>query len=216
MPPAAVGRLERRRRQPRLAAVAGLTLVALLPPLAHFHHAAIAARAAVDDYERLLAPVVSRQVHHESLLRRLDEMRQQVVGFENALRLKSTWLNFLAGLEERLGRTGNVWLERMEVVSEPVGAVRARHRLENESFPAEVGGPEPAAKPRLHLSGRMLDVEPSVGEAGPGAFERLSGLWENLVELPPVIAVEGERFDATGDGLIRFEVRLVLDPARPL
>jgi len=159
---------------------------------------------------------VSRQAHHETLLRRLGEMRQQVAGFENALRLKSTWLNFLAGLEERLGRTGNVWLERMEMVREPMGDVGARHRLENEFSPAEVGGPSTAAKPRLHLSGRMLDVEPSVGEAGPGTFERLSGLWEHLIELPPVIAVEGERFEATGDGLIRFEVRLVLDLARPL
>ena len=69
---------------------------------------------------------------------------------------------------------------------------------------------------KLAISGRMLDRSSSLARGSAETFGRVKSLLAGIGNLPGVATVEGERFDQSQPGLLRFDFILVTDPARPL
>jgi type IV pilus assembly protein PilM len=69
---------------------------------------------------------------------------------------------------------------------------------------------------RLTLSGRLLDVANPQSKVSPESFDRVKRLLEGFKGSAFVASVENERFDNNQNGLLRFDVTVVIDPRKPL
>ncbi len=108
---------------------------------------------------------------------------------------------------------GDLWLERLEVL--PVAEISQIASPQND--PGD-GAVEESARPtiRLRLTGRLLDRENPLSRGSPAAYERVTALLGRFVESPRIMEVEGERFDASEPGLLRFDFTLVINPTASL
>lgn len=183
-----------RRRQPWLIAAAVLAVVALLPPAWHYRQLAGEARRKSNAIERELGPLRERAVRHRVSLQQAEELRQQVARWQGVLDRRASWVNLFADLQERLGRTEDVWLEKMQV--------------------RPSAGDAPMC---LFVSGRMLDKTNPLSKASPETANRVKTLLRDIDRSPYVkVAEEGQRFDNTQPGILQFEFVLLANPARPL
>lgn len=181
-----------RRRQPWLVGACCILLLALWPPILRGRAMAAEASRKLTVIERAVAPVRARDARIRQALRDLAREEAQLAGLREADHRRGTWLEFLADLQDRLGRVGDVWLDRLEVV------------------PAAGAAPH-----KLHFAGRMLDRDHSTGKVGPETIARVKVLIASVRESPFVHGVEGERFDPSQPGVLQFDFVLVADPRRP-
>lgn len=183
-----------RRRQPWLIATAVLTVVALLPPVLHFRTVADEARRKATAIEHELAPLRERDARNRANLAQLDELRRQVVRLQGVHDRRDSWLRLFGDLQDRLGRVGDVWLEKLSVTSGEKDAPR-----------------------RLLISGRMLDRTNPLSPVSVETTSRAKALLRDLDQSPQAhVAEEGQRFDRHQPGILQFTVELVVNPAHPL
>ena len=131
---------------------------------------------------------------HRVSLQQAEELRQQVARLQGVFDRRASWVNLFADLQERLGRTEDVWLERMQV------------------RPAAGDAPM-----RLFVSGRLLDKTNHLSKASPETANRVKTLLRDIDRSPYVkVAEEGQRFDDSQPGILQYEFVLVANPARPL
>ena len=190
------GRLElgkRRRLQPWLIAAALLITASPVPFLIHFRAVTREARSNSAAIERELAPQRERSKRIHRNLTQLGELNRQFTQLRSVYDRRDGWLNLLADLQDRLVRIEDVWLERLHVI------------------PDQAGGPL-----KLEISGRMLDTANPQSKASSATFSRASTLRESLVDSVYIAAVEGERFDSSQPGMLRFDFVLVADTEHPL
>ena len=187
LPPALRRRENLRRRQPWLMAAALLAVVVPVPPILHYRQVAFTARAQVAAMAETLAPLRARELRNRANLDRLEQLKAQVARLGSVHDSRTSWLRLLAGLEERLVKVEEVWLEKL--------------------LPSPPGEAGPL---KLAVSGRML------APSGPATVARVRELLAGMAGLPSVTAVEGERFDSSQPGLLRFDFVLVTDSAHPL
>jgi type IV pilus assembly protein PilM len=143
--------------------------------------------------ERELAPLRERDARNRANLQQLGELKQQLAQLQGVYDRRTGWLNLLADLQDRLVRVEDAWLEKLQVTSAASGAPL-----------------------KLVVSGRMLDKTNPLSKASPETFNRVKALLASIVDSPYVAAVEGERFDNTQPGILKFDFVLVTDPAHPL
>jgi type IV pilus assembly protein PilM len=190
-----------RRRQPWLAAAAAAVVTALLPPIFHFQSVIGATRRQTAAVERDLVPLRERADRNRANLKKIAQSMRQIEVLQDLRDRRFSWLTLLAGLQQRLSEVEDVWLDRMQVV--PVA--NARH-------PA--AGALPAI--RIAVSGRMLDKADPLSKVSETTYRRVNGLLASLAAAPFVAKVEGEAFDNSQPGVLRFNFTLVADPSRPL
>ncbi len=190
-----------RRSRPRWALAAGLTIVALALPGVQAQRLASARLAAAKQLSRQVGPTQALQLQIQDDVVAVEALREQVREVEQLLVARGAWTTFLADLQTRLAEVDDTWLERLQVL--PATNV-------NNASAAE---PAPA---RLRLSGRLLDRENPLSRVSPKTYEKATALLQELVESSFVSALEGERFDATDPGILRFDFTLVLNPAQAL
>ncbi|MDI1337578.1 MAG: pilus assembly protein PilM [Lacunisphaera sp.] len=194
LPPELRQSRDRRRRQPWLIAAAVLAVAALLPPVLYFRGIADEARGKTGAIERELAPLRERDSRNRSNLAQLVELRRRVARLQSIHDRRAGWLNLLADLQDRLVRAEDVWLEKLAVTA------------------AENGAPV-----QLHLAGRMLDRTNPLARVSPEAATCVQALLRDIDSSPYVkVAAEGQRFDGSQPGILKFDFMLVADPARPL
>ncbi len=192
--PAALRRREHlRQRQPWLVAAALLVLGALALPLIHYHRVAATAQADLAAIEETLVPLRAREARNRAGLGQLAELRQQVAQLQSVQERRAAWLKLFADLQERLTKVEDVWLENLQTI------------------PAAHDAPM-----KLVVSGRMLDKTNPLAKVSPETFTRVKALLAGIVDSPFVSAVEGERFDNSRPGILKFDFVLVTDPAHPL
>ncbi len=193
LPPHRRHRKSLRRRQPWLMAAAMLAVAALIPPLVYFRGMTGEAQRKAAAIERELAPLRERDARNRANLQRLGELKQRVAQLQDVYDRRTGWLNLLADLQDRLVRVEDVWLEKLKVSTAANGAPL-----------------------KLVVSGRMLDRTNPLSKVSPETFNRVKALLASIVDSPFVAAVEGERFDNTQPGILKFDFVLVADPSRPL
>ena len=193
LPSASQRRASLRRRQPWLIAAMLLTAVVLLPPIVHFRQVAATARAKIAAMEKTLVPLRAREAHMRSNLAQLALIKASVAQLQSVHDRRTSWLQLFADVQEKMVKVEDVWLEKFQPI------------------PAAEGGAM-----RLALSGRMLDRSTSAAMSAVETNRRVKALLAGFAGLPQVAAIESERFDDSQAGLLRFELILRTNPARPL
>lgn len=140
-----------------------------------------------------MAPLRARESRNRTNLEKLAQLRTQVGGLQSVHNRRAGWLKLFTGLQERLVKVEDVWLEKLQTI------------------PPATGVPM-----KLVISGRMLDKTNPLAKVSPETFTRVKELLAGIVELPSVSAVEGERFDNSQPGILKFDFVLVIDDAHPL
>jgi len=196
---------------PRLAAAALLVVTGLLVPILHY-------RATVSENQRRTAEMaVKIDVLHRlddrnhANLARLAETNRRIATLQRVVAARSSWVEFLADLQNRLVTAEDVWLEGLQLL--PPGKPPATPGNAGMGIIAAGGGaglPEPASQVRLHLTGCLFDADNPVAKAGAQSYRRAKSLLEGLAASPFVTAVENERFDGSQPGMLRFEITLVV------
>jgi len=195
-PPALRAGREAKRQRPRWLIAAALLAFAALLPGWHFQRLTNARLQAVQELQRQAVPV---QALRDQNQQRLDELRRlervvEVLG--QRVEARDAWEGLLADLQAGLVQTGDVWLERLQVM------------------PAESGDATAEVTPRLRvrISGRLLDRENPLSRVSQASFQRATQLIDSLLQSPQVDGIEGERFDAGDPGILRFDFTLVMNP----
>lgn len=182
-----------RQRRPWLVAAALLVLGALVPPLLHYRSVADTARADATAIEESLVPLRARDARNRAGLEQLAALRQQVAQLQSVQERRAAWLKLFADLQERFTKVEDVWLDNLQTIP---------------------GANDTPMK--LVISGRMLDKTNPLAKVSPETFTRVKALLAGIVDSPFVSAVEGERFDNSRPGILKFDFVLVTDPAHPL
>ncbi len=210
LPPSIIDAIAFRKRQPLLLAAAALFVVALVPPAYYLHVRTEAAAERVRLVDSQLMPLRSVQTRNEGNLQQIEEAKKQITALRAAFETKSNWVNFLADLQQRLLGVENVWLDRLQVVREAPAEPATPP-------PANPDGstPPPVVRPptlKIVISGRLLDVDNPQSKVSPQSFERVKELLKNMKQSRFVARVENERFDNNQNGLLRFDVTVVIKP----
>ncbi|HVZ64351.1 MAG TPA: hypothetical protein VG936_07255 [Lacunisphaera sp.] len=193
LPPLRKREWQARLRHPWLVGAGVMILLALWPPIIHWRSLADEANRKAMLMERAVAPVRERDTRIRMALRDLARVEIQLASLHDAWDRRGRWLEFLADLQDRLIRVGDVWLDRLEVV------------------PAAGSTPQ-----KLLLAGRMLDRDHPLGNAGPETIARVKALIASMHESPFVHGVEDERFDRSRPGVLSFNFVLVAESRQPL
>jgi type IV pilus assembly protein PilM len=181
------------RRQPWVLAAAILAVAALVPPILHYRQATATVRAKIAAMDEALTPLRARESRYRANLDRLEQLKAEVSHVQSVHDRRASWLQLFTGLQERLLKVEDVWLERLQTI------------------PASADTPM-----KLVISGCMLDKTNPLAKASPEAFTRVKDLLTGLVELPAVSAVEDERFDNSQPGILKFDFVVVVDSTQPL
>jgi type IV pilus assembly protein PilM len=184
-----------RRRQPWLAAAAGLAVAALVPPVIHFQAVADMACRQSLELERNLARVRVAAIRRRASHARLDEVLRQTAILRDVTERRGAWLKFLAELQDKLVDIGDVWFDRMQILAPGRGS----H----------------ASPLRIAVSGRMLDRDNPVPGGGNDVDRRVKSLLGSLGGLPFIARVEDEKFDSAQTGVLRFSFVLAVDEKHP-
>ncbi len=193
LPPAVRRREGLRRRRPWLLAAATVTAAAVLPPILHCRHATAVARAELAAVEEAAAPLRARAARNRARLAEIAKLTKETAQLRSLDERRTGWIRLLADLQERFTAVEDVWLENMQTVA-PVGA----------------------APMKLVVSGRMLDRMNPLAKVSPETEQRVKALLASVAHSPFVSAVEGERFDNSRPGILKFDFVLVTNPVRPL
>ena len=193
LPPSRRQRVDRQARQWRVLAAAVLATGWLLPPIIHFHRVGNEAQKKAAAIEREIAPLRERERRYQAGWIQLDEMGKQITRLQGLVSRRGSWAALLAGLQDRLGGVGDVWLEKLQVV------------------PGAAGTPV-----RLAVSGSMLDRANPLAQVSPETSSRVQELLAGLGQAPHVVAVEREQFDHSRPGILQFAFVLVTDGQQPL
>jgi type IV pilus assembly protein PilM len=187
-----------------------LVAVALVPPAYYLHVRTEAAAERVRLVDAQLMPLRSVQTRNEGNLQQIEEAKKQIAALRAAFDTKANWLAFLSDLQQRLLGVENVWLDRLQIVRE------APAEPSTPPAPNPDGStPPPVVRPptlKVVLSGRLLDVDNPQSKVSPQSFERVKELLKNMRQSRFVNRVENERFDNNQNGLLRFDVTVVIKP----
>ena len=164
-----------------------------MPPILHYRQVTATARAKIAAMEEAMAPLHTRETRNRANLKKLEQLKAQVAGLQSVYARRAGWLQLFADLQERLVKVEDVWLEKLQTI------------------PPVTGVPM-----KLVISGRMLDKTNPLAKVSPETFTRVKELLAGIVELPSVSAVEGERFDNSQAGILKFDFVLVTDAAHLL
>jgi type IV pilus assembly protein PilM len=196
-PPGIRGARAAKQRRPRWLIAAVLLVASSFLPGVHYLRLAAARSEAAEVLRQQVVPVQvlrDRTIDH---LAELDRLRVAAQFWAERTPSKDAWESLLADLQTSLTGTGDVWLERMQVIpQEPSGSASELER----------------ARLQLRISGRLLDRENPLSRVSQNAYERVTALLERFLESPQISGIEGERFDASDPGILRFDFTLVVNP----
>jgi type IV pilus assembly protein PilM len=234
LPPALTKALAFRKRQPIFMAAAALLVLALFPPLIHLHHVTSGRLERVSQIDSQLMPLRALEYRIAENLRQIDVATKQITALRGAYETKANWINFLADIQERLLHIEDVWLDKLQVVRAPAPELDVNEAIDDpgqENMAAAEEGQEPVetnpppdAAPvssnrppvRLTLSGRLLDVANPQSKVSPESLQRVKELLASFTGSHFIAAIENERFDTNQNGLLKFDVTLVINPQKTL
>lgn len=206
LPPAVRAARASRRRQPILMGAVTLLALALLPPLWHFHQRATMETDRAAEFGAQLLPGQAIASRNATNLGNIATAQKQITTIRGLVEAKSSWIEFIADFQGRLGKIEDVWLEQLAVVSPP------------SPNPAKAAAGQAPPGPALHLglSGRLLDTHNPVSKVSPDSYARVKELLASCTGSRFITAIENERFDNSQPGLLRFDFTLVVNPQHPL
>ncbi|OHE88971.1 MAG: hypothetical protein A3G75_15155 [Verrucomicrobia bacterium RIFCSPLOWO2_12_FULL_64_8] len=208
-----------RRGRPLLAAAAVMAVMAPWLPMVVFDGRADAAHRWLGEIATPLKEMQQLEARYLDETGRLTEINRRISALERIHRARTSWLEFLSDLQERLTTVEHIWLEKLEVVAPDSRPAASLPRPASDGMGVMVSSRNaarvtPDATVRLCLAGSLFDPEHPSSTVGPGAYDRAKAFLSGLRESPFVATVENSRFDAGRPGLLQFEVTVVVAPQR--
>ncbi|WP_043583816.1 pilus assembly protein PilM [Geminisphaera colitermitum] len=216
VPPTIKKRLEFRSRVPFMIAAAAIVALAFVPPVIQAERLRRSLNAQLGRLNHAILPLQTIQNRNDTNIGKIAALRKQVDAIHVLAEGKSNWVNFLTDLQDRLHKTGDVWLDQLVVIR--AGGPQGGGGGGGGLFGGR-GAPAPATNAdivRLHLSGRLLDVKNPISLVSQDSYAQVKTLLESFRGSQFIANVESERFDATMPGILRFDFILVVNPKRPL
>ena len=197
------------RRKPYFIAAGLMLLVALGIPMLHYRNLAVEEERVRGEVEGLLSPLEENLAAIAAVRDRANMLSLEIDSLDRILRGRSVWTRLLADLQRRLHEVEDVWLEEFEVVDVVPDAV-------GESMQETADGPSaPGRGRRLRLAGRMIDRVNPLSKVSENVQERVGELLRSFQESEFISAVQGARFDASENGLLRFEFVMEMEAEQP-
>ncbi len=206
LPPTVRAAQEFRRRQPRLLGAATLLVAALFAPLWHFYHHAAEQRAQLEEINERLPVLRAQAALNSEKAANLAALRARVAALQRVAEAKTSWVEFLADLQDRLEEIEDVWLDQLVIVSPASSKIAGR----------VTGGISSNAPLQLRVQGRLLDSRHPDAKVSTDSHARVRQLLASMADSPFVATVGGERFDNSRPGLLRFDVTLAVSSRHPL
>lgn len=214
VPPTIRKRLAFRSRTPFMIAAAAIVALAFIPPLIQSERLRRSLNGQLSRLNEAILPLQTVQNRNDSNLGKITNLRKQVDAIHVLAEGKSNWINFLTDLQDRLHKTGDVWLDQL-VVIRAGGASGGGGG--GGLFGAKSAAPVAASDiVRLQLSGRLLDVKNPTSPVSQDSFAQVKTLLESFRGSQFIANVEREDFDPSTPGILRFNFILVVNPKRPL
>ncbi len=192
LPPNILKQRALERRSPYLVAAACLLIVALFLPLERFQEASNTYQAQIEALNREWAPMNSNHLNISETIGQIEKLRSKIYERESLLRSRGAWVAFLSDIQGRLVEVEDVWLDELKI-------------LKNENTESE-------NEIRFRLTGRMLDRENPLARVSTNVQQRVNQLLGAFSESKFVNRVEQRTFDASGQGLLKFEFTVVINP----
>ncbi len=194
LPPRIIRRRSFQRARPFFLTAACFLITVLYLPLVHYQKSSSNYR---QQHEVLAAELLPARAIHEELvatLNQIDDLEQKINSLESLMDARGNWLVFLSDFQQRLVEVEDVWFDEMQLM--------------REGRDSSGGG----SGLRLHLAGRMLDRENPLARVSANIQQRVNQLLGAFGESEFVSEVTDRKFDASGQGLLRFQFTLVLNP----
>ncbi|EIP97267.1 Tfp pilus assembly protein, ATPase PilM [Opitutaceae bacterium TAV1] len=221
VPPSIRKRLEFQARTTWIVAAAAIVLLAFVPPMVQSFRLGQSLNKQLSRLNDAVLPFQVVQDKNDANLRKIETIRARVNAIHGLAETKSNWINFFSDLQGRLEKTGDVWLDQLEVMRAGGGAGGGPGGGGGGGLFGGGGGQAPAPANddktvRLHVSGRLLDVKNPVSRVSQDSYEKVRSLIQGFSDSQFISAVESEKFDPNTPGILQFDFVLVVDPKRPL
>lgn len=196
------------RRQQPFYFLAGLVAVGAvgLPVM----NTALEIRAYEQELQNLDIQVLPLQELNQEIFDRTEQIKRILSVIEKTASVaaaRSTWLDLLNDLQQRLADVEDVWLDELRLE-------RPQAKLVGGRGVARVN--QANTETRIHLVGRLIDVYNPVSSVSPDSYERVKTLLESLRGADFVASLENERFDYSVPGILGFDFTLVVKEEVPL
>lgn len=201
LPPGRAAALGWRRRQPWWLLAAALLVLVPAPAIFYCQSSTAQLNRQISALESVMRPLQLVVAENAGNLERLQKLQTRIQAISRVVDGRTGWVGLLADLQARLGGVGDVWLESMQL---------------GWDAPETEQTDEGLTPMKLALAGRLLDAENPMANASAVSYAQVKTLFASLQESPFVRTVQGERFDNSQPGILRFEVTLILNPNHPL
>ena len=219
IPPLIARQIEFRRKKPMLMTAMVLLVLSLILPVYSARHTALIYEDNISELDGRLLPVQQIYNNYRQATERIEEAREQIAALKGLSESRANWVDFFNDVQQRLVSVEDVWLERMEITRAAPAAQQQQtgglFQGYQEPVEQELNGRD-RPEVRLRLTGRMLDQENPRDRVSPDTRMRVSALFESILESQYIASKQNEEFDTSTEGILRFEVTLIVDPDRPL
>lgn len=202
------------KQQPYFLAAAGFACAAVALPLVN---STIALRAYEQEIQNLDAQIQPIKVTNRKIFDKTDAIKELQVAIQESSGIVSSrlnWVHFLSDLQARLLQVEDVWIDKVEVIrSQRMDTRMAGSRLSRNSVPVEPDAEKPLT---LELEGRLIDAKNPLSTVSQDSYERVKSLLQNIEGSDFVASLDGERFDNSVPGILKFSFTLTINPALPL
>ncbi|MFA5057034.1 MAG: pilus assembly protein PilM, partial [Opitutaceae bacterium] len=219
LPPALRGKLFLHRWWPGVGAAALLALAGLAFAIRQHRSVARETGRMTAEVERKIGTLRRLEETNRANLERVAQANRQIAAWQRLSTAKSSWVVFLDDLQERLTKTEDIWIERLQVLppgaaAKPAAASQTKAARVVEAGSDNLRAETSSAGYRLTLGGCALDSQAPLAHPGENAYHQARSLLAALRESPFVAGVENEHFDNRQAGILRFEITLLLVPQK--
>jgi type IV pilus assembly protein PilM len=182
-----------RESQPWWIAAAALLAISVVPPIQHFRNITQRANREANRIEAIVTPMrVLKQTNIETMAE-LERSHAETSTLAQLIDEKGSWSEFLAEVQSRVGEVDGVWIERLAVL--PVATVERENDAQLSSN----------SSTRITLGGCLLHRKRPSAKEATASFAKVKQVLTALRKSPWVAAIDGETFDDSHAGILRFE-----------
>lgn len=210
MPRSVLWQRKFRKQQPYFIGAGLVACAAICLPLFNTSVAIHAYEQEIQNLDARIAPILELNTQIAKSSGQLELLQETIETYGEIGKIRSNWVNFMNDIQERLRNVEDVWLDKLEV-HRGAAATGGLAGVKSSNFVVEnkMKGEEAL---RLHLEGRLLDVKNPLSTVSQDSFVRVKNLLESIADSQYILSLEGERFDNSIPGILKFDFTLLVDP----
>ncbi|MCH6257038.1 pilus assembly protein PilM [Puniceicoccaceae bacterium K14] len=202
------------RQQPYFIAAALFACAAVALPLINSTVAIHAHEQEIQNLDAQIAPIKNVNSRILNKIEEIEELQSAIEKSSTIVSSRLNWVRFLSDMQQRLLGVEDVWLDKLEFSRESdVTSRLAGSRLARKNESAEKSEDAPL---KLELEGRLIDAKNPLSTVSEDSYARVKSLLENIEASGFVQSLDGERFDNSVPGILKFSFTLTINPELPL